>query len=74
MRQWQKRGYTNIGLGVGMTADYGDAQRLYVRLGYIPDGQGLHYKCSSLKYGNQVVIDDDLVLFFTKPISLDDYD
>ena len=26
------RSYTSIGLGVGMTADYGDAQRLYVHL------------------------------------------
>jgi GNAT superfamily N-acetyltransferase len=65
----KERGYTNIGLGVGMTADYGDAQRLYVRLGYIPDGLGLHYKCSSLKYGDNVVVDDDLVLFFIKSIS-----
>lgn len=63
-----ERGYKKIGLGVGMTADYGNAQRLYVHLGYIPDGQGLHYKCASLKYGNQVAVDDDLVLFFTKII------
>src|SRR4029079_1549181 len=50
-----------------------NAQRLYVHLGYIPDGQGLHYKCNSLKYGNQVAVDDDLVLFFTKAISSNDY-
>lgn len=66
-----ERGYPCIGLGVGMTADYGDAQRLYVRLGYVPDGLGLHYKCGSLKYGNQVTVDDDLVLFLTKDISFD---
>lgn len=66
----KKRGSTIIGLGVGMTADYGSAQRLYVRLGYIPDGQGLHYKCAPLKYGNQVTIDDDLVLFLKKSIFL----
>ena len=68
-----ERGYTHIGLGVGMTADYGNAQRLYVHLGYTPDGQGLHYKCNSLKYGNEVAVDDDLVLFFTKTISSNDY-
>ena len=28
-----------VGLGVGMTADYGSAQRMYVRRGYIPDGR-----------------------------------
>ncbi|MBX3710298.1 MAG: GNAT family N-acetyltransferase [Gammaproteobacteria bacterium] len=27
-----------IGLSVGLTADYGNAQRLYIHLGYIPDG------------------------------------
>ena len=66
----KERGYANIGLGVGMTADYGDAQHLYVHLGYVPDRQGLHYKCHSLKYGNQVTVDDDLVLFLKKPITL----
>ena len=30
------------GIGVGLTADYGPAQRLYVRRGYVPDGRGLH--------------------------------
>ncbi len=69
----KERGYKDIGLGVGMTADYGNAQRLYVQLGYIPDRKGLHYKCSSLKYGNQVIVDDDLVLFFTKLTSSTDY-
>lgn len=67
----KKRGYSRIGLGVGMTTDYGDAQRLYVHLGYIPDGKGLHYKCRPLTYGNQATIDDDLVLFFTKSTSND---
>jgi len=69
----REHGYSNIGLGVGMTADYGNAQRLYVRLGFIPDGQGLHYKCGSLKYGHQTVVDDDLVLFLTKSIFSTDY-
>lgn len=29
-----------IGIGFGLTADYGSAQRLYPKLGYIPDGRG----------------------------------
>lgn len=69
----KERGYSKIGLGVGMTADYGNAQRLYVQLDYIPDGHGLHYKCDSLQYGNQTTVDDDLVLFFTKSIASNDY-
>lgn len=63
-----KRGFTNIGIGVGMTADYGNAQRLYVSLGFIPDGQGLHYKYRAANYGDNVIVDDDLVLYFTKSI------
>ncbi|HET9591051.1 MAG TPA: GNAT family N-acetyltransferase, partial [Anaerolineales bacterium] len=31
------------GIGVGMTADYGAAQNLYIQRGYIPDGLGLHW-------------------------------
>lgn len=29
-----------MGIGVGLTPDYGAAQRLYPKLGYIPDGRG----------------------------------
>lgn len=66
----KERGYADIGLGVGMTVDYGDAQRLYIHLGYVPDSQGLHYKYHPLKYGNQVTVNDDLVLFLKKSIIL----
>lgn len=54
------------GIGVGMYADYGSAQRLYVRRGYIPDGRGLTYKGRVLDPMEQALNDDDLVLFFTK--------
>ena len=33
-----------VGIGVGMYADYGHAQRLYVLRGYVPDGRGLTYR------------------------------
>lgn len=56
------------GIGVGMTADYGAAQQLYVRRGYIPDGNGLMYNHRSPSYGESVPIDDGLVLYFTKPL------
>lgn len=65
----KEQGYTMVGIGVGMTADYGSAQRLYVRLGYIPDGHGLHYKNKPLHYGDKTDVDDDLVLYFTKSLS-----
>ena len=56
------------GIGVGLYADYGAAQILYVRRGYIPDGRGLWQGSQPLKYGDSAVINDDLVLYFTKPL------
>lgn len=41
-----------IGIGVGMTPDYGAAQRLYVLRGYIPDGRGLTWENNFVKYGD----------------------
>ena len=56
------------GIGVGMTVDYGAAQRLYVLRGYIPDGLGLHWKDHHTQYGEQVNVDDDLAIYFTKEL------
>jgi GNAT superfamily N-acetyltransferase len=64
----KERGATEIGLGVGLLADYGSAQRLYVRLGFMPDGHGLHYKAHAVQYAESVSADDDLVLYFKKSI------
>ncbi len=58
-----------VGLGVGMTVDYGSAQRMYARRGYIPDGQGLMYRNQPIQYGSPVLVDDDLCLYFTKKLS-----
>jgi len=58
-----------VGIGVGMTADYGAAQRLYVQRGYIPDGRGLVYADRFPVYGEQVRVDDSLVLYFTKRLA-----
>lgn len=54
------------GIGVGMSPDYGAAQRLYVRRGYIPDGRGLVSRGRPVVWGAAVVVDDDLALYFTK--------
>jgi GNAT superfamily N-acetyltransferase len=59
-----------VGIGVGMDADYGAAQRLYVLRGYIPDGKGLAYKNRFVRYGEQVTVDDELVLHFTKRFAI----
>jgi len=56
------------GIGVGLHSDYGTAQVLYVKRGYIPDGQGIHNGRRYLEYGDRVAIDDDIVLYFTKKL------
>jgi ribosomal protein S18 acetylase RimI-like enzyme len=58
-----------VGLGVGMTSDYGAAQRMYAKRGYIPDGHGLHSRGQPVQYGQSVPVDDDLVLYFTKSLT-----
>ncbi len=57
-----------VGIGVGMYADYGHAQRLYVLRGYVPDGRGLTYRGEVLPPMASATNDDDLVLFFTKAL------
>jgi GNAT superfamily N-acetyltransferase len=56
------------GIGVGLTPDYGIAQKLYVQQGYIPDGKGIWAKGRYLNYGTEIMIDDDVVLYFTKKV------
>ncbi|MFY9590335.1 GNAT family N-acetyltransferase [Rickettsia endosymbiont of Halotydeus destructor] len=55
-----------IGIGVGLYADYGVAQKLYIKNGYIPDARGIAYNNQTLQFGTNIILDDDLVLFFTK--------
>lgn len=57
-----------VGIGVGLYADYGTAQRMYARRGYIPDGRGVCYDAQPVRPGQAVPVDDSLVLFFTKTI------
>jgi len=61
--------YRRQGIGVGMDANYGAAQRLYVLRDYIPDGRGLYSHGHHLKYGEQVTVDDGLALYFTKQLN-----
>lgn len=58
-----------VGIGVGLSADYGNAQRLYVKRGYMPDGRGITSRYQSLSWGDTVHMDDDLVLWFTKRLT-----
>ncbi|KTD24975.1 N-acetyltransferase GCN5 [Legionella lansingensis] len=57
-----------VGLGVGLYQDYGNAQKLYIKKGYSPDGHGVTYQYKAVKPGNSAPVDDDLVLWFTKKL------
>jgi hypothetical protein len=57
-----------MGIGVGMPTSYGPAQRLYVKLGYIPDGNGINYDRQSIAFGEFRPVDDDLCLMMVKAL------
>jgi len=57
------------GIGVGLYADYGPAQRLYAQRGYVPDGRGLMRNGLPVVPGSNPFVDDDLVLYFTKQLT-----
>ena len=56
------------GIGVGVTPDYGAAQKLYILRGYVPDGLGLHWRDHHVRYGDEIKVDDELALYLTKEL------
>jgi GNAT superfamily N-acetyltransferase len=56
------------GIGVGIFSDYGNAQILYAKRGYVPDGKGIHNGQRYISYGETVRVDDDIVLYLTKEL------
>ena len=58
-----------VGLGVGLYGDYGNAQKLYIKKGYMPDGRGVTYNYQTVVPGDSAPVDDDLVLWFKKDLS-----
>ncbi len=64
----QQEKHKQIGIGVGLYQDYGRAQKLYVNLGYVPDGQGVTYKYHSVVPGEPYQLDDELVIWLKKDL------
>lgn len=56
----------HIGISVGLYADYGPAQRLYTKLGYMPDGYGVTYDRQPVTPGEIRPVDDNLCLMMVK--------
>ncbi len=58
-----------VWLAVGLHSGYGNAQRMYVRRGYIPDGTGVWYRGKPCEqYETGIANDDDLVLFLSRKL------
>jgi GNAT superfamily N-acetyltransferase len=64
-----KERFDTVGIGVGIFSDYGIAQTLYVKRGYVPDGKGISKDQEYVKQGQNIVIDDDVALYLTKKLS-----
>jgi GNAT superfamily N-acetyltransferase len=58
--------FNSVGLGVGLYSDYGAAQKLYIKHGYLPDGLGITYNYKRVMPDKLVLLDDDLILWLVK--------
>ena len=63
-----KQRASHAGIAFGATSDYGAAQILYIKRGYIPWGNGLSVEGRSLDYGDQITVDDALVFHLSKAL------
>lgn len=68
-RQALSEGAGQMGIAVGLHAGFGAAQRLYIRLGYVPDGGGVTYDRAPVRTGDMRPVDDDLTLMLIKDLS-----
>lgn len=62
------RGAAYMGIGVGLDSAFGPAQRLYVKMGYIPDGQGISYDRKTVTKGEFRPVDENLCLMLVKSL------
>jgi ribosomal protein S18 acetylase RimI-like enzyme len=63
------RGAATLGITVGLFDEYGPAQRLYARRGYVPDGRGACQDQRPLSEGARVTMDHDLIMWLTKDLA-----
>ena len=57
-----------IYLEVCLNSDYGAAQRMYIKRGYVPDGQGVYYESKVCPVDAQCKNDDELTLCLVKEL------
>lgn len=62
------RGCARIGISFGLHPGFGAAQKLYVKLGYRPDGNGVTYDRTIVQAGEFRPVDDNLCLMMEKDL------
>ena len=55
-------------IGVGLHKDYGAAQRMYVKRGFVPDGTGLWWQGKNLAPYKDMKNDNEAVIFLSKKL------
>ncbi len=64
----RSKGLNAMGIGVGLHTRFGPAQRLYAKLGYVPDGFGVTYDRQGVTAGEFKPVDDQLCIMMTKKL------
>ncbi|HIF25723.1 MAG TPA: GNAT family N-acetyltransferase [Micavibrio sp.] len=64
----RSEGFEQIGISVGLHKSFGAAQRIYCKLGYLPDGYGVTYDREAVHAGELRPIDDLLCLMMVKDL------
>ncbi len=62
------KGLTEAGISFGLAPSYGQAQRLYTKLGYVPDGSGAVYDRMPMNAGDVKPLDDNFCLMLIKTL------
>jgi GNAT superfamily N-acetyltransferase len=61
---------SKAGICVALFDDYGPAQRLYARCGYIPDGRGACHRFTPLRRGETITLTDDHLIWLVKDLRM----
>lgn len=64
----RRAGKSMIGIGVGLTSNFGPAQILYYKLGYSPDGFGVTYDREPVQAMRSYPLDEQLSLMLVKDL------
>lgn len=66
--QVAKKYADTVVIGMGLHRDYGSAQRMYVKNGYIPDGSGIWWQGKPLEPYADLKNDDEVAIYFSKKL------